>query len=418
LTHTHHPETGDAALPHFEGKVEKLIFGGSGLVRHEGKTILLPEVAPGELVRFSVRKDHKQWAEGALHAVLEPSAERRVPFCPVFSRCGGCQYQHLDYPFQLQQKREILLETLARVGKLEGLPEVEILSAEPRAYRNRVQIHLDGARVGYRFQASRRLVPIEECPIASPALNAAIKALREMAREPRFPRFVESIELFSNEEETLLSVVATKGGDRRVARWFIEWCQERIPGAEQSALVYPAAGCKFQVGHRSFFQVNRFLIDPLVKRVLRTATQSPVLDLYSGVGLFAIPHARNGAEVVAVESSGSAVRDLEVNAANHRTRVEVVKASVDTFLAGRSRIQPHVIADPPRAGLGKSVVRDLVRLRPERLTLVSCDPATLARDLSALREGGYKIEALTLVDLFPQTAHLETVCDLVSTSQS
>lgn len=416
MTHIHHPETGDAVSPQFEGKVEKLIFGGSGLVRHEGKTILLPEVAPGERVRFSLRKDHKQWAEGALHAVVEESSERRVPFCPVFSKCGGCQYQHLDYAFQLHQKREILLETLGRVGKLDGLPEVDILSAAPNAYRNRVQVHLDGARIGYRFQASRRLVPIDECPIASPALNAAIHALRDMAREPRFPRFVESIELFSNEEETMLSVVATKGGDRRVARWFIEWCQERIPGAAQSALVYPAADCKFQVGHRSFFQTNRFLIDPLVKRVLRTASQGDVLDLYSGVGLFAIPHARSGGSVVAVESSGSAVRDLEVNAANHKVRVEGVKASVDSYLSGISRIQPHVIADPPRAGLGKSVVRDLLRLRPKRITLVSCDPATLARDLSALREDGYGIEALTLVDLFPQTAHLETVCDLVSGS--
>ncbi len=416
MTHTKHPETGDAAPQRFEGKVEKLIFGGSGLIRHEGKTILVPEVAPGEVVSFSLHKDHKQWAEGALHAVKEESPERRDAFCPVFSKCGGCQYQHLDYAFQLHQKREILLETLERVGKLTGLPEIDTLSAEPRGYRNRVQVHLDGARIGYRFQASRRLVPIEECPIASPALNAAIQALHDMAREPRFPRFVESIELFTNEEETLLSVVATRGGDRRVARWFIEWCAERIPGAGQSVLVYPAAGCKFQVGHRSFFQTNRFLIDDLVKRVLQTAKDGDVLDLYSGVGLFAIPHARKGGRVVAVESSGSAVRDLEVNAANHKVRLESVKASVDSYLSGLSRIQPHVVADPPRAGLGKSVVRDLLRLRPERLTLVSCDPATLARDLSALREGGYTVQAMTLVDLFPQTAHLETVCDLAAGS--
>lgn len=394
--------------------MEKLIFGGSGLVRHEGKTFLIPEVAPGEQVRFSLRKDHKQWAEGALLGVNESSLERRDPFCPVFSKCGGCQYQHLDYAFQLHQKREILLETLVRVGKLSDVPDVDLLSGEPRGYRNRVQVHLDGARVGYRFQASRRLVPIEECPIASPALNAAIHALHDMAREPRFPRFVESIELFSNGEETLLSVVATRGGERRVAKWFIEWCAERIPGAGQSVLVYPAAGCKFQVGHRSFFQTNRFLIDRLVERVLRGAKGGEALDLYSGVGLFAVPLAQRGIRVVAVESSGSAVRDLEVNAANHGVRVEAVKASVDSYLASATKIPAHVIADPPRAGLGKSVVRDLLRLHPERLTLVSCDPATLARDLSALREGGYTVSALTLVDLFPQTAHLETVCDLAS----
>jgi 23S rRNA (uracil1939-C5)-methyltransferase len=403
------PESG--GMP-FQGRVEKLVFGGAGLIRHHGKTVMVPRVAPGEQVRFRVTKDHKQWAEGELLAVEEPSPQREEPFCPHYERCGGCQYQHLSYPLQLEQKRAILLETLARVGKLTGLPQVDTLSAEPRAYRNRVQVHIDGTRIGFRLQGSRRLVPIEECPIASPALNAAIQSLRVMAREPRFPRFVESVELFSNERETLLSVLATKGADRRVAKWFIDWCAERIPGAGQSALVYPAANLRFQVGHKSFFQTNRFLIDSLVDRVISRITADSASDLYSGVGLFAIPLALRGARVTAVESSASAIRDLQSNVANHSARVDAQKVSVDSWLAATDRIEPHVIADPPRAGLGKAVTRELVRLKPQRITLVSCDPATLARDLSDLQNGGFQVDALTLVDMFPQTAHLETVCDL------
>lgn len=394
------------------GQVEKLVFGGNGLIRHEGKALMVPLVAPGEQVEVQIVKQHPQWAEASLVSVQQPSPQRVEAPCPVFSRCGGCQYQHLDYLFQLDQKRVILQETLSRVGKLKDLPEVDLLRAEPWAYRNRIQVHLDGARIGFRLQSSRRLVPIDDCPIASPALNAAIRALRQMAREPRFPRFVESIELFSNERDTLLSVLATKGGQRHVAKWFIEWCAERIPGASQSALVYDAAGCRFQVGHRSFFQTNRLLVDSLVERVLRSVTSGVALDLYSGVGLFAIPLARRGARVTAVESSASAIRDLEANAANHGARVDAVRASVDTFLPGLHAIAPHVIADPPRAGLGKAVVHDLLRMRPARMTIVSCDPATLARDLSALTAGGFQVDALTLVDLFPQTAHVETVCDL------
>ncbi len=404
------PEATSASV--LEGRVEKLVFGGNGLIRHGGKTVMVPHVAPGEQVRFRVNKDHGQWAEAALIGVEEPSQERVEPPCPVFAKCGGCQYQHLGYPFQLEQKRLILLETLSRVGRLKDLPEVNHLHGEPWGYRNRVQVHLDGTRIGFRLQSSRRLVPVEECPIASPALNEAIRTLRQMAREPRFPRFVESVELFSNEQETLLSVLATKGGQRHVAKWFIEWCAERIPGASQSTLVYAAAGCRFQVGHRSFFQTNRFLVDALVERVLQNYSSEDALDLYSGVGLFAIPLAKRGARVTAVESSASAVRDLEANAANHGTRVDAVKASVDSYLATATELPAHVIADPPRAGLGKSVVRDLLRLKPQRLTIVSCDPATLARDLSALKEGGYAVDLLTLVDLFPQTAHIETVCDL------
>ena len=407
------PARSPEATP-LEGTVEKLVFGGNGLIRHEGKTFLLPLVAPGERVRFQSVKNHKQWAEAKALELLSSSAERVAPFCPVFLRCGGCQYQHLAYPFQLQQKVAILLETLERVGKLRPEVEVDVIAAEPQGYRNRIQIHIDGTKIGFRSESSHRLVPIEECPIASPALNAAIRAFRDMAREQRFPRFVESVEFFTNERETLLNILATKGGQRRVARWFIDRCAERIPGSEQSTLVYPAAGLQFQVGHRSFFQTNRFLIDPLVDRVLKGIEADEAIDLYAGVGLFAIPLAKRGVRTTAIESSASAIRDLEANAANHRVRVEPVKASVDAHLAAAMAIPPAVIADPPRAGLGASVVRDLLRLRPNSLTLVSCDPATLARDLAPLLAGGYKLSALTLVDLFPNTAHLETVCNLQS----
>lgn len=399
--------------PRHSGRVEKLIFGGAGLIRQEGKTILVPRVAPGEQIQFATAREHKQWAEGELLSVDEASTERIEPFCPVFDRCGGCQYQHLNDEFQRQQKVSILLETLERVGGVRPELPVEILFGESRAYRNRVQVHIDGTRLGFRAPASRRLVPIEECPIASPALNQAIKALRDMARDQRFPRFVESVEFFSNERQTLLNVLATKGGQRHVAKWFIEWCAERIPGADQSLLVYRAAGFDLQVGHRSFFQTNRFLVDSLVDRVLRHATGAKALDLYSGVGLFSVPLAKRGLATTAVESSASAVRDLESNAANHSARIDAVKASVDAYLASADSVPNLVIADPPRAGLGKSVVRDLIRLRPQHLTLVSCDPATLARDLSGLLAEGYKFTDLTLVDLFPNTAHIETVCDLV-----
>lgn len=398
--------------PRQSGRVEKLIFGGAGLIRQEGKTILVPRVAPGEQIQFATAREHKQWAEGELLSVDEASTERIEPFCPVFDRCGGCQYQHLNDEFQRQQKVSILLETLERVGGVKPELPVEILFGESRAYRNRVQVHIDGTRLGFRAPASRRLVPIEECPIASPALNQAIKALRDMARDQRFPRFVESVEFFSNERQTLLNVLATKGGQRHVAKWFIEWCADRIPGADQSLLVYRAAGFDLQVGHRSFFQTNRFLVDSLVDRVLRHATGAKALDLYSGVGLFSVPLAKRGLATTAVESSASAVRDLESNAANHSARIDAVKASVDAYLASADSVPNLVIADPPRAGLGKSVVRDLIRLRPQHLTLVSCDPATLARDLSGLLAEGYKFADLTLVDLFPNTAHIETVCDL------
>ena len=412
------PITNTAARPEekpgpvFHGQVEKLVFGGAGLIRHEGKTVMLPWVAPGERVGFKIAKDHKQWAEGELLSIEQASPERTDPFCDVFGRCGGCQYQHMSAEFQRLQKASILLETLERVGNIRPELPVEILFGEPTGYRNRVQIHIDGTSIGYHSASSRRLVPIEDCPIASPTLNKAIQALKQMAREQRFPRFVESIELFSNERETLLNILETKGGQRRVAKWFIDWCAERIPGSAQSALVYRAAGLDFQVNHRSFFQTNRFLLETLIERVLRHAAGTKALDLYSGVGLFALPLSGKGITTTAVESSASAVRDLEANTANHSARIDAVRAAVDQFLPSIESAPDFVIADPPRAGLGKLVVLELLRLKPRHLTLVSCDPATLARDLKPLLAGGYHLQDLSLLDLFPNTAHIETVCDL------
>ncbi|MCZ2153867.1 MAG: class I SAM-dependent RNA methyltransferase [Bryobacterales bacterium] len=394
------------------GRVEKLIFGGSGLIRLTGKTVMLPRVAPGEEVTYRIVKDHKQWAEGELVGILNPSPERTEPFCDVYGHCGGCHYQHLNTEFQRVEKVSILLETLERVGNVRPDVPVEVISGEAQGYRNRVQLHLSGGRIGYHAPASRSLTPIRNCPIASPTIDRAIQALEQMVREPRFPRFVETIELFSNERETLLNILETKGGHRRVAKWFIDWCAERIPGASNSSLVYHAAGLDFEVGHRSFFQTNRFLIDPLASRVLRHAAGDEALDLYCGVGLFSIPLALRGVRTTAVEYSNSAVRDLSRNAANYEASVEAVKASVDAYLASAAHIPNLVIADPPRAGLGKSVVRDLLRLHPQKIVLVSCDPATLARDLRELLAGSYEITALSLVDLFPNTAHIETVCDL------
>jgi 23S rRNA (uracil1939-C5)-methyltransferase len=166
------------------------------------------------------------------------------------------------------------------------------------------------------------------------------------------------------------------------------------------------------VGHRSFFQVNRFLIDRMVEAGLSDAAGDTAIDLYAGVGLFSLPLARRVRAVTAVESGASAVHDLEFNAARAALPIQVEQTAVETYLEGLSEAPDFVLADPPRAGLGKGVVRQLLRLRPSRMTIVSCDPATLARDLMALVNSGYHLERVTMIDLFPQTYHIETVASV------
>jgi hypothetical protein len=216
--------------------------------------------------------------------------------------------------------------------------------------------------------------------------------------------FLRSLELFTNEAEVQLNVLET---NRPVARRFFDWCAERIPGWAQGPLDYPAAGAIYRVGARSFFQVNRFLIDRLVETALEDAAGETALDLYAGVGLFSLPLARQFGSVTAVEAGSDS--DLRFNAERAGLSLRVEQSTAERFLANLKSAPDFVLLDPPRAGLGKEVVGHLTRLHPRHITIVACDPATLARDLAGLTAGGYSIDRLTLVDLFPQTFHMEAV---------
>jgi 23S rRNA (uracil1939-C5)-methyltransferase len=272
-----------------------------------------------------------------------------------------------------------------------------------------VQLHIAGGKLGYLQAQSRKLCPIESCPISSPAINAAIAILREMLGDPRWPRFLRAIELFTDETEMQLNVLEA---DHPVARRFFDWCAERIPGLVSGALDYAAAGQTWRVSGGSFFQVNRFLIDRLVETALDGAEGQTALDLYAGVGLFSLALAKRFASVTAVESGARAAADLRFNAERAGVALGVQKTDAEVWTEQLDTAPDFVLLDPPRAGIGKRMVGRLAQLKPPRLAIVSCDPATLARDLAGLTGSGYRIERLTLVDLFPQTYHLETVAHL------
>ncbi|HEX8985913.1 MAG TPA: class I SAM-dependent RNA methyltransferase [Bryobacteraceae bacterium] len=389
--------------------IEKLVYGGSGLARDGGRVVLVPFVLPGESVRVGEETERRGVIEARLDEVLSPGAGRTEPPCPFFFRCGGCHYQHATYEVQLEQKVAILREALRRVGKMEAPEHVRVLSGEPLGYRNRTQFHLAAGEIGYFGFASHRLVPVDHCPISSPKVNEALTALRDMRTQRRFPDFVSSIEVFTNESDVQLNVLEAA---QPVSRRFFDWCAERIPGYTEDAVDYTVGEVTYRVRHRSFFQVNRYLLGLMVETALEGAGGAKALDLYSGVGLFSIPLARRFGEVTAVETSGSAALDLEFNAQRAGAHVAVRHQAVEAYLEHLPERPDFVLADPPRAGLGKYAVRHLLRLKPERLTIVACDPATLARDLAVLVAGGYRLDALTLVDLFPQTYHIETVARL------
>jgi 23S rRNA (uracil1939-C5)-methyltransferase len=378
--------------------IDKWVYGGAGLARTDGRVTLTPFVLPGERARVTI----EDGVRADLVEVLEPAAERVAPPCPLFGRCGGCHYQHAPYDFQVSRKVEILREQLRRVGKIDYAGEIATVTGPELAYRNRIQLHVANGRLGYLAARSHELVPLTgECPIASPRLNQSLAVLRERLRDPQFPKFVQSLELFTNETDLQINVLES---ERPVARRFFDWMES------VEALDYVTTLGTFRVSPHSFFQVNRFLIEQLVKAAIDGVEGSTALDLYAGAGLFAIPLARRFKDVTAVEAGTSAVRDLQLNAERAGVSLLCDQSRVEDFVAKLEVAPEFVLADPPRAGLGKTVTTNLARLAPQRIVIVSCDPATLARDLAALP--GYRIERVTLVDLFPQTYHLETVVSL------
>jgi len=438
-----------------ELQIEKLVYGGDGLARlpgddrGRGKTVFLPFVVPGEQVEATLTESRSGFARAQLDKVLTPSPERIAPPCPYFGRCGGCQYQHIDYPAQLRFKAEILRETLRRTARLELDREIQVHASEPWNYRNRTRVRLQhdpAFELGYFQTNSHKLLAVESCPISSPLINQTMTAVWELGRAGKVPSAVHGMQFFANHDDTQLLVEAcVRDQDtteacksfsaalmsrlNSVAGMVVfatspveDETRQRAPlssvhneeslaiGAD--SLVYHAAGRDYRVSGGSFFQTNRYLMDDLVKVATSEAKGKTALDLYAGVGLFTLALAANFEEVLAVESSPHAFTDLKENAPRN---VRTMRATTEEFLQkrGEKLAVDFVLVDPPRAGLGDKATAALCRTSASQVTFVSCDPATLSRDLRLLLESGFRVEQAHLFDLFPQTAHMETVLHLV-----
>jgi 23S rRNA (uracil1939-C5)-methyltransferase len=389
-------------------RVEKLVYGGDGLARLDGRVVFAPFVLPGERIRARAEQEKPGLVRARMLEVLEAAPDRVAAPCAVFGRCGGCHYQHAPYEFQLAAKRSILMEELRRLGRIDAPVDVTTVSAQPFGYRNRVQLAVENTHIGYREPRSHTLCEVSECPVSSPKINQAIAALNRMTRDGRWPRFMRALEIFTDERQVQINVLET---DRPVARRFFDWCAAEIEGVVEGALDYEG---RFRVSSNSFFQVNRFLLDQLVDAALADYSGDTAADLYAGVGLLSLPLARRFRQVTAVESGAGAVRDLRFNAERAGLgNVMALQQTAEEHLAGLENAPDFMVVDPPRTGLGKAVVKRLAELKPQRLVIVACDPATLARDLAGLVAAGYRIERMTLVDLFPQTYHLETIVELM-----
>ena len=438
--------------------IEKLIYGGDGLARlpagspkdtsptnkdrSRGKAVFVPFVLAAEKIEASITEEKPGFARAHANTIIEPSPHRIPPPCPHFTRCGGCHYQHAAYEHQLEIKKEILRENLRRIAKLELQCEIQLHPSPPWNYRNRSRLQVrtqPNFAAGYFKFASHELLPVEECPISSPLINRGIAALWQAGRAGKVVEGVREIEFFANadsngnEIKLLLEFLCAPEARRAAVRaWAEELCaampeiagvvafrepqkgvQEPLVTVGASELTYQTKTAAYRVSAGAFFQTNRFLTDKLVNIVTAGRSGELALDLYAGVGLFSTALACDFRHVISVESSQTAASDLLYNLP---VNGKAVQSTAEQYLAKAPEpglvLPDLVVIDPPRSGLGDSVARALAKSGAPRLTYVSCDPATLARDLVPLQAAGYRVEEAHLLDLFPQTYHLETVLHL------
>lgn len=436
--------------------------------RSRGKAVFIPFVLAGEKAEASLTENKSGFARARVDEIVEPSPHRVPAACSYFLRCGGCHYQHASYEQQVEIKKEILRENLRRIAKLELTCEIQAHFSPPWNYRNRSRLQVRTRpefAAGYFKFASHELLPVEECPISSPLINRAIAALWQAGRAGRVADGIGEIEFFANADDSKLLVevsCASKAKRATVRTWAEEFClaTPEIAGAmvfRQSSngvreplisigapeLIYQTRHSSFRVSPGSFFQTNRFLTDELIDIVTSGRSGEVALDLYAGVGLFSTALACNFRHVISVESSQTAAHDLAYNLPRNG---EAVRSTAEQYLhpasgasradagdwpaksqgelekgrAGKGTVPQQylhtpdlIVVDPPRGGLGDRVARLLANRDAPRVTYVSCDPATLARDLLSLHAAGYRVEEVHLVDQFPQTFHLESVVQLV-----
>jgi 23S rRNA (uracil1939-C5)-methyltransferase len=414
-------------------KIESMAFKGYGVTHLNGKVVFIPYAVTGDEGQVEIIEEKRNYSMGRLKKILVPSPWRVDPLCLVFGQCGGCQWQHINYSIQGELKKEILKETLKRLGRLKEIPPIiTVSSLHPYGYRARVQLKVKGKVIGYFQKKSHSVVDIDHCPISHPLVNQIIRKLREELS--LFSRMA-GIEInVSPEEGEGVLLLHPFSFDRRTENGLREFLQ--VHPIFKGCAVKKKGGLtlfhdphlhfttsldrdgekrniKFRTSPESFYQVNPEQNRTLSQTVLQFSDVNEnerVLDLYAGVGNFTLPLAVKAKESIGIEENRMAIDDARFNAERNRIRnCDFIQGRVEDVLKHWKRENPDLILlDPPRMGC-KMALDHIVKLRPKKIVYISCEPTTLSRDLRLLSERGYSLKNLALIDMFPQTYHMEVV---------
>lgn len=399
-----HENSSTPARETYEVTIERIVPGGYGLAHADGKTIFVSLAAKGDRVIVRVEKDKGAILFASIIELLEPSTLRQTPPCRYFGRCGGCDFQQMNYAAQLEAKREIITDCLQRIAKIEP-PDELIVNPSPSElhYRTRAQWHYDDQRklFGYYEQSSRNVCDVVECPILIPKLNETLKSFRALKQSDDLPFDVKDFHAVAGDEETSL-----------------------LPEPDFSPaknINLEINGFNYKFSAEVFFQTNYELLPSLIDYAIGDVPEGKTaLDLFCGVGLFTLPLAKKFERTVGVEFSPQSISFARENArrANFENISFVCAGVSDWLMENLDAIGEvdFILLDPPRAGAENKTIESIIKLKPKRITYVSCDPATLARDLKKLIGGGFTLEKIAGFDLFPQTHHVETIALLSNTS--
>jgi len=427
-------------------EIEKIISGGNGMGRlQDGMTVMVPFVLPGEVVTIRERKRFSGHIQAELLHLERSNHKRQAPFCPQYETCGGCSLQHTSYQNQLSIKEKVLSESLSR-NKIE--PEKPISSPLPspltQGYRFTIRVHLDAKGVlGFHKKQSHSLVAISNCPLATPAINTTLLRLQQSQLAKELAGFCNQLEITCSPLETSITVTLHLSTPQQPAKSLLEKLLSETE-IQSVALTFRRKTTFFPQAHllqqqfsfdalhytlgwdsRCFFQVNPKQNQQLVALTLQqagTIAGKKILDLFCGMGNFSIPLGCSGAEISGVEHNQHATRAAQNNAKkNGLLKSRFIAADVRHYLQQSKKNLPQskrgkapfdlILLDPPRQGLGKTT-RLLSHLEAQQIIYISCDPATLCRDIKTLTTQGYRLKAITPVDMFPHTHHIESLAVL------
>jgi len=416
-------------------KIDSLTYGPYGLGRDNRRVILVPLTVPGDEVGVRIVAEKRNYAIGEMSHLLKPSPLRQAPPCPYFERCGGCPWQQIEYEGQLAAKEKIVVDALHRIGRLDGFQILPILrSPQEYGYRRRIRLQSDGRkRLGFYRALSHELIEIDSCLIADPQVDRHLSVAREWIKGLRTKlRFVEIImsdgeqqtvlvgrseERFFQEDDALCAPFVSgqkeiKGVIISGPGWHRSWGRTKIHIQSQDDLI-------MEVDGNIFTQVNREGNNLLVGEILQWGEfdhQDRVLELYSGTGNLSLPAARRAGEIVAVDGNPQSIRNGKENGRlnrieNIRWLCSDVPKAVRRLVTDQEQFS-KIILNPPRSG-AKGLEHELASLNADKILYVSCNPPTLARDLSALSKKGYRLTRVRPIDLFPHTFHVEVLSEMV-----